>query len=379
MKQTSKIEDKLDTIIFPNLAHQLELLKIDFTDLMKNCVAFLESQASKINAVDVFEIMELMVILLNKKNLYFKSKRPEWNIVQLQFWQSLSGCSRRFNCSYKIKEISKRIVNVGNSLLLSQNDESSDDDSDDSQDKDEPLMDKLDSAQKRTLEELVNYHKNQLKPSEISDLARELRGAASNKDGEAQCPEEDLLTLESICLQLSQQRTIEHQIQHFLSSQCQKSFNRICLDMKYPKAADFLDKDKIKLIQKILETIVPQTSFVFENGETYVDKYYIESILCKKWKKLYYPVAHGINCMLTRSKSYKIQISVLKLLKRLYCDIVPAEWKHILEDTIITNLENISEISNIQKHKQAALFYYKMLNLPKSAENEKFVEKLKSN
>lgn len=121
--------------------------------------------------------------------------------------------------------------------------------------------------------------------------------------------------------------------------------------MKFPKAADFLDKDKIKLIQKILETIIPQTSFVTENNGTYVDEYYMENILCKKWKKLYYPVAHGLNCMLTRAKSYKIQISVLKILKRFYCDVMPNEWKHIFEDTIITNLENISEISNIQKHK----------------------------
>ena len=121
--------------------------------------------------------------------------------------------------------------------------------------------------------------------------------------------------------------------------------------MKFPNAADFLDKEKVKLIQKILEILIPQTTFLVEQHPPYFDKYYYESILCKKWKKLYFAFAHGVNCMLTRSKSYKMQLSVLKLLKRFYFNIMPHEWKHILEDTIITCLENISEIGNIQKHK----------------------------
>ena len=83
--------------------------------------------------------------------------------------------------------------------------------------------------------------------------------------------------------------------------------------------------------------------------------------------------------MLTRSKSYKVQLSVLKLLKRFYFNVMPHEWKHILEDTIITCLENISEIGNIQKHKQAALLYYNLLNLPTTQSNSKFKEKLQSN
>jgi len=121
--------------------------------------------------------------------------------------------------------------------------------------------------------------------------------------------------------------------------------------MKFPNPEDFLDKDKIKLIQKILESIVPQTCFMTESYGTYMDEYYLNSILCKKWKKLYFPVAHGINCLLTRAKSYKVQVAALKLLKRLYFNILPSNWRHILEDTIVTNLENISEIGNIQKHK----------------------------
>ena len=51
-----------------------------------------------------------------------------------------------------------------------------------------------------------------LKPSEISDLARELRGAGAviaESQNQESCAEEDLMILESICLQLSQQKTVD--------------------------------------------------------------------------------------------------------------------------------------------------------------------------
>lgn len=83
--------------------------------------------------------------------------------------------------------------------------------------------------------------------------------------------------------------------------------------------------------------------------------------------------------MLTRSKSFKIQLTVLKLMKRFYFDVMPFEWKHILEDTIITCLENISEIGNIQKHKQASLLYFNLINLPKNNKTQNFIEKLENN
>jgi len=34
----------------------------------------------------------------------------------------------------------------------------------------------------------------------------------------------------------------------------------------------------------------------------------------------------------------------------------------VLEDTIITCLQNIAEIEDVKKHKQAALYYYHLLN-----------------
>jgi hypothetical protein len=51
--------------------------------------------------------------------------------------------------------------------------------------------------EKESLQSLMDFHLELLKPREISDLAREVRGAI-----EQDCPEEDLMILESISLQL---------------------------------------------------------------------------------------------------------------------------------------------------------------------------------
>jgi hypothetical protein len=56
------------------------------------------------------------------------------------------------------------------------------------------------------------------------------------------------------------------QVDHFIKSTCQISFNRICQKMKYPQEGDAFDKEKTKLILKIMETMVPQTHFLLENG-----------------------------------------------------------------------------------------------------------------
>ena len=56
-----------------------------------------------------------------------------------------------------------------------------------------------------------------------------------------------------------------------------------------------------------------------------------------------------------------------------------SDHKEILEDTLISCLENISEISNIQKHKQAALVFYKLLQLAEQRLDKIFLNKLKSN
>ena len=101
-------------------------------------------------------------------------------------------------------------------------------------------------------------HKNLLKPPAISELARELRGGNGF--------EEDFMILESICLQLSQQKTLSMQIDHFTKGTCQVSFNRICENLKFAKEGDFLDKEKVKIIIKILDTLIPQTHYLLENG-----------------------------------------------------------------------------------------------------------------
>jgi hypothetical protein len=40
-------------------------------------------------------------------------------------------------------------------------------------------------------------------------------------------------------------------------------------------------------------------------------------------------------------------MTVLKLLKRYYFDVMPSDMKNIMEDTFITNIENIAEIDDI--------------------------------
>ena len=44
---------------------------------------------------------------------------------------------------------------------------------------------------------------------------------------------------------------------------------------------------------------------MIEGYGKYIDDYY-ENILHKQWKKLYYSLAHGLNCMLTRTKNHKV-------------------------------------------------------------------------
>ena len=63
---------------------------------------------------------------------------------------------------------------------------------DDSDSENESILSSLDI---QNLQKIIENHKNLLKPSKISDLARDLRSG----DGF----EEDFMILESICLQLS--------------------------------------------------------------------------------------------------------------------------------------------------------------------------------
>lgn len=77
-------------------------------------------------------------------------------------------------------------------------------------------------------------------------------------------------------------------------------------------------------------------------------------------------------------------MSCLRLLKRFY--EIFEKHQVVLEDTILTCLQNFAEIEDVKKHKIAALFYYHLLNsfetndnFKKKLKNEKNLEILKFN
>lgn len=79
------------------------------------------------------------------------------------------------------------------------------------------------------------------------------------------------------------------------------------------------EKDQLNVIARILETLVPQTDFSIPDDSNEVAIYRDElyrSLLAKKFGKLFKAFAHGVNCLLTRTQSYHLQVSCLRLLHR---------------------------------------------------------------
>lgn len=141
------------------------------------------------------------------------------------------------------------------------------------------------------------------------------------------------------------------------------------------------EKEILLSLAKVLETVIAQTHYLVKmksHSSTqdqvieYVDKDF-QKYLKKKCRKLYKAFAFGINALITRHKSYKLQVSCLRLLKRFY--EIFEKHQTVLEDTILTCLQNFADFEDIQKHKIAALFYYHLLNSFET--NEAFKKKLK--
>lgn len=140
------------------------------------------------------------------------------------------------------------------------------------------------------------------------------------------------------------------------------------------------EKEILLTISKILETLIAQTEYLIKQKDptgqeqvlVYVDRDF-QKYLKKKCRKFYKAFAFGINALITRHKSYKIQVSCLRLLKRFY--EIFERHQVILEDTILTCLQNFAEIEDVKKHGYAALFYYHLLNSFET--NEAFKKKLR--
>ena len=165
-------------------------------------------------------------------------------------------------------------------------------------------------------------------------------------------------------MQLSQIGSLDLQISYFIDK-LQSSFIDVCQGITEADHKD--DKEVLITIAKILEALLPQTEYLVktknsygqEQLNVYVDAEY-QALLKRKCKKLYKAFAFGINALITQDHSHKLQLSCLRLLKRLF--EVFDQHKHVLEDTIITCLQNIAEIEDVKKHKQAALYYYHLIN-----------------
>jgi hypothetical protein len=67
-----------------------------------------------------------------------------------------------------------------------------------------------------------------------------------------------------------------------------------------------------------------------------------------------------VNVLITRYQNPKLQLSCLRLLKRFY--EIFARHQRVLEDTILTCLQNFALLPEVKKHKPAALFYYHLLH-----------------
>jgi len=100
-----------------------------------------------------------------------------------------------------------------------------------------------------------------------------------------------------------------------------------------------------------------------------------------KYKQLYKPFACGLNALITRAHSFRLQTSCLRLLKRFWdlfddLDSTSAKHRKVFEGSLITVLENIATQDNIKKHRPAAVMYYHLLN--SESTREEFKTKLKS-
>ena len=126
------------------------------------------------------------------------------------------------------------------------------------------------------------------------------------------------------------------------------------------------EKDQLKVIARILETFVPQTEFVVETGDDgevgrYSDSLYTK-LLAGQFGKIFRAFAFGVNCLLTRTQSYKLQASCLRLLLRAYYMITePAVRSHI-EQTLITVLETFAQFQDIKNHRIAAIALYHLVH-----------------
>lgn len=109
-------------------------------------------------------------------------------------------------------------------------------------------------------------------------------------------------------------------------------FNLVCQQLQtgfrckgevYRQVPTGHEKDQIKVIARILQSLVPQTDYCIElddsQGEPvrFTDTVY-RSALLKYLGKLFPAVAHGVNCLLTCTQSYHLQVSCLRLLYRVY-------------------------------------------------------------
>ena len=102
------------------------------------------------------------------------------------------------------------------------------------------------------------------------------------------------------------------------------------------------EKEVLRGIARVMQlAIIGQMEYLVKGAQNqivgYQDVQMFKEIDQKHLRSLYKPFAFGVNALLTRSHSYQLQYSLLKLLKRFY-DCFDKENRRIFEGTIITIL-----------------------------------------
>ncbi|CDW75143.1 sec14-like protein 2-like [Stylonychia lemnae] len=290
-----------------------------------------------------------------------------FNEFKARLLGQLASLESRFPININTKKLASSLLKLANSCLIASTNTDS-------------TFDRLSNESKDDLLRMVELQKEKLRV-EVSDLARDLRDT----------PDLDhhLMLLESLQIQLSQIHSLDMQLKRLIKSYEERQRNPVAESTEQDIKED--EKEILSSISKILETLIAQTEYLMkvknQAGQdalvVYVDKEF-KKYLRSKCKKLYKVFAFGINALITRHKSFKFQVSCLRLLKRFY--EIFEKHQVVLEDTILTCLQNFAEIEVVKKHKIAALFYYHLLNSFETTENfkkklreEKSLEILKFN
>lgn len=102
-------------IIFPRLSQGLSSISTDYCSLLKAWLTLFDN-----TFLDPFETMcaiQFMSTLLNKKNLYMKSKQSDWNTVRFKIVVKLSAFAKTFGTLAIHKQLNKRIIDLASKLV----------------------------------------------------------------------------------------------------------------------------------------------------------------------------------------------------------------------------------------------------------------------